>query len=302
MATAHNRFLPAISKSSSVIIRTYLLVVVALGLTIGTHLVPLDASAAHKTAPHRAKPIKTINVNEAEMTVKQSGNCRALTPADWTADSGPQGNAMDMQSGDGALYAGWGIVAIDRAMQPYYGDLYGDPETSMAYLANAILQQRLGDTSGMRYTSAPRNLDQHLTVREFRSAGHRGLVYYRIYPSHGGNYIQSVYFAITPAARWTRDRSLVANITASIRCITQLRPTAGWNPLDGGSNPGSEDDADGLSNSTYNKEIGTEYVHSPNGENYLVDPSTDYVEGPQGYGAYIQNGTDYIKLEPGRVD
>jgi hypothetical protein len=61
----------------------------------------------------------------------------------------------------------------------------------------------------------------------------------------------------------------------------------------------AEDDS-----STYNAQLGTEYVHSPStGENFLVDPNTSYNEtGPQGPGYYQGVGTDYEKLELGRAD
>lgn len=63
----------------------------------------------------------------------------------------------------------------------------------------------------------------------------------------------------------------------------------------------SRDGPDGLSKSSYNKELGTEYMHSPTtGENYLVDSARDYINGPQGEGVHIRNGNDYIKLQPGR--
>lgn len=237
-----------------------------------------------------------------KMTTLRSGRCHALAPRGWTISSNAQGTTADLRSPDGRLYAGWGIVAINPAMRPYYGDLYGPPPTSLAFLAATIIAQTFGERGGVRYTSSPVLIDGYFTHREFASDQHQGLVYYRIYPMRGAGYVESAYFAIGPVAQWRRLRPLLANVAASIRCSSTVRPGTGGAGGDGGKRP-PRDGADGLSNSTYNKELGTEYVHSPStGENYLVSPATDYVDGPQGYGAYVQNGNDYIKLEPGRVD
>lgn len=238
-----------------------------------------------------------------QMPGLRSGRCTALAPQGWTMVSNPQGSTADLRSPDGRLYAGWGIVAINPAMQAYYGKLYGPPETSLAFLAGAIVQQTFGDASGVRYTSPPASIDGFFSRREFASARYQGMVYYRIYPMAGNGYVESAYFAIAPAAQWHTLRALLGNIAASIRCSSALRPDTGR--TGGGSTGGSKrpghDGADGLAHSTYNKELGTEYVHSPTtGQNYLVSPATDYTNGPQGYGAYIKNGNDYIKLEPGR--
>jgi len=235
---------------------------------------------------------------EAQMSTLRNGHCTALAPQGWTMTSNPQSSTAELRSADGRLYAGWGVVAINPAMQTYYGNLYGPPATSLAFLANTLVQQIFGDASGVRYTGAAVAIDGDLYRREFASARHQGVMYYRIYPMAGG-YVESAYFAIAGTAQWPATHALLANIAASIRCTTTLRPPERGQDT-GGKRP-KRDGADGLSKSTYNKELGTEYVHSPTtGQNYLVSPATDYINGPQGYGAYIRNGNDYIKLEPGR--
>lgn len=267
--------------------------------TGGSRVPILAIRAAAAAPPHRGHPgLEDAGVRR--VVRKRSGHCSALAPADWSLSSNPQASTAELRSGDGGLYAGWGILAVDRGMEPYYGPLYGTPENSMAFLAQTILRDALGDSSGFRYTTPERRIDGAFGVREFRSARHKGLVYYRIYPQYGGNYIESMYFAIARAERWAQQRALVANVAASIRCTTRLRPPSGGYAAVGGR---GGDGADGLSKSGYNKELGTEYMHSPTtGENYLVDSARDYINGPQGEGVYIRNGNDYIKLEPGRSD
>ena len=266
------------------------------------YLVAAMAVGLLSTWPARAQSVHTVEA-AAKMPSLRSGRCMALAPQGWTMVANPQGSTADLRSPDGRMYAGWGMVAINPAMQAYYGNLYGPPETSLAFLAGAIVQQTFGDASGVRYTSAPVSIDGYFSRREFASENYRGLVYYRIYPMAAGAYVESAYFAIAPAAQWRSVRPVLANIAASIRCSSTLRPDTGRADGGGGGKRPRHDGADGLANSSYNKELGTEYVHSPTtGENYLVNPATDYVNGPQGYGAYIKNGNDYIKLEPERSD
>src|SRR6202163_3710836 len=73
------------------------------------------------------------------VVVKQTPHCSAYAPSDGSVSSNPQASALDLQSGDGTMYAGWGVAAINRALQPYYGPMYGDPETSIRTLAGAIV-------------------------------------------------------------------------------------------------------------------------------------------------------------------
>jgi hypothetical protein len=54
----------------------------------------------------------------------------------------------------------------------------------------------------------------------------------------------------------------------------------------------------------YNKELGTQYAHSPStGQNFSLDPTTDWHDtGSEGPGYYRQAGNTYEKLELGRDD
>jgi hypothetical protein len=237
------------------------------------------------------------------LVVKRIGRGAALAPADWRALTSPQGNAIDLSSPDGRLYAGWGIVAVNRAMQEVYGDLYGDPATSMRFILTRQLEA-MGDHSGVRYTSPPRPLDpqRYFTRRSFQSAGHQGVVFYRLYPANTGNpsdYIESVYVAITAKPLWARKGALVVNIAASIRGQVSYP-----GPSSGGARPPGRKDPDEPDASTYNKELGTEYCHSPStGENFYVSHADSWNDnGPDGPGYYKQVGDSYEKLVPGRSD
>ncbi len=84
------------------------------------------------TAPAAAKkPMK--GSRGVAVSVVQQGYCSALAPRGWTIQTNQQGSAVDLTSPDAGMYSGWGVTSVNRAMQPYYGNMYGDPETSMRY-------------------------------------------------------------------------------------------------------------------------------------------------------------------------
>ncbi|HSP68945.1 MAG TPA: hypothetical protein VLN48_14555 [Bryobacteraceae bacterium] len=82
-------------------------------------------------------------------------------------------------------------------------------------------------------------------------------------------------------------------VALSIRCNVQLRASP-----DSPRPPPSDDDKQ---ESTYNRELGTEYAHNPaTGEIYWMNHAGDWKEtGPQGPGYYIRSGNEWKKLEPG---
>ena len=51
---------------------------------------------------------------------------------------------------------------------------------------------------------------------------------------------------------------------------------------------------------TYNVQLGTGYVHSDTGQNFIVDLATDYHQtGPDAPGYYVMVGNGLQKAEPG---
>jgi len=100
-------------------------------------------------------------------------------------------------------------------------------------------------------------------------------------------------------------------IVSTINCTTQFHaPAGGYAPV----RPRTADKATGTSTrcqssgncddgdlaGTYNVQLGTGYVHSDSGQNFIVDPSTDYHQtGPDGPGYYVMVGNSLQKAEPG---
>lgn len=237
------------------------------------------------------------------LSLQRTPHCSALTPAGWSLQSNPQASTVEALSPDRSMYAGWGVTSIDRAMEPFYGPLYGDPDTSIQFMADQILGS-LGDSGGMRYTSGPEPfLNGYFTLRHFVSATNAGLVFYKIYPGYGypQTYIESFYVAIANKSAGAK-LPVAGGVAVSIRCRTQLIPVR-YEPPDGkgGNTPGC---GYGGELKGYNKELGWQYAHSPStGENFLLDTATQWNEnGPEGPGYYRPTGNTYEKLELGRDD
>ena len=261
---------------------------------------PTARAAARPVAVRRSVGLPPGGV---PMAVKQSGHCSAYAPPGWSLQSNPQASAADLVSPDGRAYAGWGGRHVNRAMEQYYGPMHGDPDTASAYMADQVLQKVLGDSGGMRYTSAPQSFLGYFTLRRFETARSRGVLFYRAYPGlTRQDYTGSTYFAIADKSLGTAGLMVASGVATSIRCQTQLVPqrdpgaTGGRNGRRAGC--GGEGSLRG-----YNKELGHQFAHSSTGENFLLDHATQWQEnGPQGAGYYKQNGNFQEKLELGRSD
>jgi len=266
--------------------------VVALAIGLAAPGVP-----AAGAAPARAGGVAVV--------VKQTPHCSAYAPADWSVSSNPQASALDLQSGDGTMYAGWGVTAINRAMQQYYGPMYGDPETSIRTLAGMIVGKLFADSGGVQFTSAGQPFLNFFTLRHIASARTQGVVFYHVYQGASPQfYTESVYFAISDASVPTARRLIPPGVAVSIRCATQLLPPPASGGTSGGRKgtsprPGCGGDPNLRS---YNMQLGTQYAHTAAGDNFLFDRSDWRDTGRDGPGYYKMVGNSLTKLEPGRSD
>lgn len=259
------------------------------------------------TAPARSVGARAVApASGVPLSVQQTQHCSALTPAGWSLQSNPQASTLEALSPDRSMYAGWGVTSIDRSMEPYYGPMYGDPDTSIQYMVNQILGS-LGDAGGMRYTGAPESfLNNYFTLRRFDSAANTGLVFYKVYPgyTYPQTYIESFYVAIANKAQAGAALPVAGGVAVSIRCQTQLIPVRYDPPGRGKGGNSPRGCGYGGELKGYNKELGWQYAHSAStGENFLLDAATQWQEnGPQGAGYYRSSGNSYEKLELGRDD
>ncbi|MDB5029154.1 MAG: hypothetical protein JWO66_2843 [Candidatus Eremiobacteraeota bacterium] len=238
------------------------------------------------------------------MVVKQTARCSAYAPPDWSVSSNPQASALDLQSGDRAMYAGWGVTSINRAMEQYYGPMYADPETSIRTLAGVVANKLFADSSGVQFVSAGEPFLNYFTLRRIASSRTQGIVFYRIYPGASPQfYTESVYLAIAEGSLPATRRSIALGVAVSIRCATQLVPSNVARSNGGrdkkGARPGCGGEG-GLRG--YNRELGTQYAHTAAGTNYLFDIGDYRNTGPDGPGYYKMVGNALTKLETGRSD
>jgi len=259
----------------------------------------LLAAVAVPTAVHGAG----LPRGGVALAVKQVGHCSAYVPAGWSLQSNPEASASDLVSPDRRAYAGWGVRGVNRAMAPYYGAMHGDVDTMVAWTAEQVLKNVLGDNGRPQYTSAAQPFLGYFVLRRFETARSRGLVFYRSYPGMTAQeYIASTYFAVADKSLGAEGLLVASGVATSIRCETQLVPR---------NNPGVEARRAGKragcggegSLRGYNKELGHQYAHSSSGENFLLDYATQWQDnGPQGAGYYKQNGNFQEKLQLGRSD
>jgi hypothetical protein len=205
-----------------------------------------------------------------------------------------------MKSSDGASGAGWGVVAINRQMEPYYGKIYGAPEESMQAIVSGALQST-GEASDVEYTSAPAEMGYFMT-RGWRTSTKTGKIFYHIYGDPNSQYEESMYICYTDQSKWKKLSPMLTNVALSIRGHVVLHPAPDggyhYSPSSGGSrHAGDGDDDNPLKD--YNAQLGTQWFHDDNGDNYWVDPNAATIDGPDGEGVYKVNGNDITKLHPG---
>lgn len=255
-----------------------------------------------------ARGLHTIGTGGALAVVpKQRGHCRALTPADWQiVGSRETGDAVDIMSGNRRMYAGWGIRGVNRAMQAYYGDLYGDPETSSRFLIGKV-GESLGDSGPFNFAGRPHQIGAGFVAQELESRDHRAMIVYRMYPAPmgfgNGSYIISLRMAMAPRSASPRDLNTAIGVAASINCTTVFVPAKNGDvPL---PRPGDAFDRKRHTETgdltDYNVQLGSQYAHSPStGQNYLLDRATQWNDnGPDGPGYYRTVGNSTEKLTPG---
>ncbi len=255
----------------------------------------------------RTAAVRTIEAKSVAAKLVQGPQCRAYAPVGWRSVGGRQtGDAFDLASNDGRMYAGWGMRGVNRSME-MYGPLHSDPETSSLALAAAVFQSMGSSTP--QYSAAPMQLGDGFVAREFASATHKGILVFRLYPPPPGyargSYIISLRIAAAVKSLWDADGQRVAvGVAASINCSTMLQAPRG-NDIDlprPGDPPGMKrrsGETDDLAD--YNAQLGTQWVRSEStGERFLVDHATTWNEtGPDGPGYYRKSGNSVEKLTPG---
>ncbi|HEX3486888.1 MAG TPA: PDZ domain-containing protein [Micropepsaceae bacterium] len=230
--------------------------------------------------------------------------CQALAPAGWTiVDQDDRGATFSVGSPDRSMVASYGVVAVNGGqVAGFYGPQYRNPASFVQFLASTVAAQPIQVTGAEPYNG--------MQVTNFRANNRRGFAIYRAYPlpSDPAGYIVSARIAV---AGGEHELPIAGAVAASLDCRTTFKaPPDGYTQVHAkGADTGTSkrckagDCSDSDLAGTYNSQLGTGYVHSASGTNYLVDVTSDYhATGPDGPGYYRQVGNSLERLEPGRSD
>lgn len=263
---------------------------------------PTDSPAP---APPQPRALQWIGAPQSCITASgpsTSCACSALVPEDgWAWSEAPVSPYWTATVTAGAEFGVWGILGIDRSMQGWYADAYGDlyaaPDDSMQYLANVMVAER-GETGLTAWTADPQSMGDY-AWRPFESQSFRGIVIFRLWDLatlgayvDGQSYIENMYFTVLPKTAWGADWETVAQTTLSITCAAEISQQTGLST-------GAES---GTATLDSNEILGTEYYHDHNCTNYLVSYDEWSDAGPDGPGYYATVGGETEKLQPGRCN
>ena len=258
------------------------------------------------TAPARNAAASAPLTGSQPIALQPLGNrsCRAEAPAGWRiADQDAQGSTLTLASADGRAIAVYAILGVSSGHAAgFYGPQFTAPGALAQFLASTASGVELAAAGAPQAFGGLQSL-------ALASGGARGTALYGVYPLpvDPGGYVLSLRAGIGESAA---DERVASAVAATIQCSTALRPpSGGYASVEARDDIGTSascqagdcDESDLAG--TYNAQLGTGYVHSESGENYLVDVSRDYREdGPDGPGYYRQSGNFLERLEPGRAD
>jgi len=238
---------------------------------------------------------KTIDDLAVQLTLKQTGYCEALAPADWSFVSNAEATGTDLFSPDQSQHAGWGISAVYTYMYP---DVDSFLTTWLGYAFTGSF-----DTGNITLGSS-QELYEGFIQRDFTtSTSRKGVAIYKTYNfADPTMYVVSMYMADTTNDLWSTNGAIPFSVAISIRCVSQLRPTTSSvdvstsDPSDSSDNPEIS-----LSDKWSEAILGYENVYSPTtGEHYEAPLTSQWDTGPEGSGYYRSlPGGGYEKLERG---
>lgn len=283
---------------------------------------PTSSPSNGSTLPtsQASAPAKTVvEAGAFKLVADSAGTCTVDRPEGWQKPVTSEGSkTLDVFSPDKAMYAGYGIQAVNTQLAQYASyypaplndpDLYSEEPATVSFAYAKAVMAGLGGSQNLSPTSDYNETIGEYSLRSFVTSTHTGVVFFHStgFPGDGYNYsyVLPMYFAVTTNALWDQYGLMVSKVAASIDCRVIPFPRNSGPEIGSSSSSSSSDDSNG-NDAGYNPQLGTEEVHDPTtGENYVVDPSQHWSEtGPNGGGYYIpkSGGNDYTQLEPGRSD
>jgi hypothetical protein len=288
--------------------KTHLIGLVLLALLesviLACGLFPLDSSAIvrmpqnqptaelwHVSVP--TPTFKVIDTLAVQLTLKESGYCKALAPYGWSFTSIPPYVGADLFSPDQSSHAAWGITSIYKA-------LYPTPKSALIYLLNAM------GYHNSSLLGEPVEVGYGFMMSGFTSGiGRQGQLIFKLYNLDASFYVISVYLGATTRESWEINGPQALTSAISIRCVSQLRPSSAHLDLDLSDASNAEDNPEvELSEKWSEAILGFENVYSPTtGDHYLASLESYWETGPQGGGYYRElPGGGFEKLMRGFGD
>ena len=221
-------------------------------------------------------------VTPSPMIVLQGGTCSALTPKGWKLGE-TKADGFLVTSPGGNVKAGYFKahgIKLDSALENIFTSVFGQPPK----------------------LTLPRPLKNDFFRVDFGTAN--GFGGYILYRQQG----QAVSFWLigTPGADVAPLLPLVTSVALSIRCGAPAVDAAFVDPahhmtaVSEKCLKGVCDEGDLAGLNILDFRMG--YVHSAEGENFLINPRVIWQTGPYGPGIYRQMGGDVEKMEPGRTN
>ncbi len=132
------------------------------------------------------------------VTTLSSASCTAEGPGDWTMTAPDRSDRADVMSPDGSLYAGYGIQAVNTALQGYAAayqpplndpELYSEDPATVAAAYGRIIVSAIGGSADLLVEDIFQPNADYLLLSVAGST-HRGAIFFhaRGYPGDGFNY------------------------------------------------------------------------------------------------------------------
>ena len=275
-------------------------------------LVPLvGASVLLVAAPSSLATAKSNPLpDSAAVSKTTSGACSALLPKGWSFSADARSQAADGYSPNRRSWVGWGMWAVNSAMQPYW-QVYGvDPDfySPVPELqAMATLRMVAKDLQySTDFTKVGPSVSQGMyKAAKVKSRNAVGILVWadQPYPGDGVTFTYIDAVRATLAPKGTSDNDLLRQMrnALSIQCTTQLRASPEpFSPSSSIKKPKKAGRSD-----QYNSQLDSFWAHDPaTGQNYSLTNS-DLVTTGCGSGNTVAVkvvGNSCIELVPGRSD
>jgi hypothetical protein len=223
------------------------------------------------------------------MSPLSAGDCSGVAPEEWRVQDSTNG-MIHLVSKDGGLHAIYKLVPLAQVQRR-------DPKGYVMGLVHAVFRSPAAATPTETW---------NFGINSFNFGNRAGAAGFALWRMNGS--ILSVWIAGVPASEIAWAMPVTAGTLLSMQCKSRLAPKpAPRDPalvvtaISSNCLQGHCEDSDFAA--TYLQKYRLGYVHSHDGEVFLVDPKRDFwLNGQDGPGFYRQVGGENEMLMPGRTN